>query len=224
MGGLSAELKYILEYSDETLLNYILYLQKSKELMLQKDQVLQGVEIAMGLGKQAIGSVEGKIRDLPGLLDHFGIERIYSIRADIRKNPIRAYYDPNKKHISINLDSVRTTYHILQIYNLPYYRESTIYRMHVLHEIYHHMEEFLTGHADDVVRSKLGLQCNLSIFSDISAFSFVNSLLGGFPCQIIDLLWLCYFNEGQEKLLYELARDWNREQTRSTLCYDFKIK
>ncbi len=213
MGGLSAELKYILEYSDEMLLNYMLYLQKSKAFMLPKDQALQGVEIAMELGKQAIASIGEKIGDLPRLLDHLEIERIYSIRADIRKNPIRAYYDPCKKSISINLDSIITTYHILQIYDLPYYRESTIYRMHMLHEIYHHMEESLTGYADDIVRSKLGLQCSLSIFSDISAFSFVNSFLGGFPCQIIDLLWQCYFNEGQEKLLYKLARDWNGGQT-----------
>lgn len=208
MDGLSAELKYILEYSDEMLLNYILYLQESEAFKLPKDMALQGAEIAMMLGRQAMASAGGKTGDIPGLLEHLGIGRVCSIRADIGKNYVRAYYDPCEKSININPNSIKSTYNILQIYNLPYYSEDTIYKMHVLHELYHHMEASLTGHTDDIVRSMLGLQCNLNIFSDISAFSFTNSFFGGFPCQISDLLWRCYFNNGQDKLLYRLVREY----------------
>lgn len=189
------------------LLNYILYLQESEIFRLPKDKALYGAEIAMGLGKAAMVLIGEKTENLSALLEYLGIEKICSIQSDIFESPVRAYYTPHDKSININRDSINTTYNILRIYNLPYFSESIIYKMYVLHEVFHHIETYLTGYADDVIKSKLRVQSNLSIFRDISAFSFVNSILSGFPCQITDLLWRCYFNKGQEELLYKLVKE-----------------
>lgn len=207
----------IIELCDDVSLDMLLTLQNPifSKLSGEEKKRLQG--IAANIGADYFLRYFNKENTLKLELGRLGVSRVISFEEDGEINSTsRAYYNPATKIISINNAAMDDSYHLIAEYGLPIYCRESMKKIHILHELFHHIEEHWAEPVDEVMARRLGCRVNPA-FRDIAAFKFVNKATGLPPCQLIDFLWLCRYAPAALNHIYSVFREEFTSNTRPLL-------
>jgi hypothetical protein len=210
MAEVEYKIRSILENGNQETLNYILYLQGLELRELNTKQKCDLADLAAFEGNNAVKYLPFTNCSAEELAFKIGVKDICYIKRGAEKNSLRAYYEPDTSRIFINNDSIEKMMKILKYYELNYFNARDILRMHILHEVFHHIEEKFERRVDTVIKRKINTSSNFEVFRDIAAFSFVNTYEKTFTCQITDFLWKCYFYPDSIDSMYNVMIDYMR--------------
>lgn len=193
MAEIDDMIKWILEMYTEEMFNEILYLKSPELIGLSYSKRLHIARCCASIGKNGLKHILNRDFSVQDLALKMGVRKICYFNEEFGKNGVRAYYEPSTVIIHINDNSILQQMNILKFYELDYFSRYDILNMHILHELFHHMEYTSLGNVEVLVKKRFNIDGEFNIFRDIAAFSFVNGYQNSFPCQIIDFLWKCYF-------------------------------
>ena len=121
----------------------------------------------------------------------YGIAHIVTFSdANIHDESHRAYYLPETKMIQYNDNVLEKLYQFCEQEKI-HLEKREVLQMILLHEFFHHLEEWHYETVNMTLSKKIGCRIN-PIYREIAAFAFVNAYIQPIKCQCIDLVWLKY--------------------------------
>lgn len=224
MAEITYKIKHILENGTQGMFNYILFLQNPELNRIGNKLKMQLADWSAAEGEKALSRIPCRDCSVEDLALKMGVKRIHYINEGFGQDTVRAYYEPSSATIVVNTNSIAGQMRILEYYGLRYFSEYDILKMHLLHELFHHIEDKITDRIDALIKEKFQITGDLGIFRDIGAFGFVNAYLNTFPCQIIDFTWKCYFYPESIDTLFSLMAEWESVEGMGTVHYHSKGK
>ncbi|SCX74863.1 hypothetical protein [Alkaliphilus peptidifermentans] len=192
MAGLDQKARHVLEFCNSQQLDILLLLQTIGFKRISIDSIKRMQSMAASLGEQYYVRHYHPDNTLSQELLRLGIKNITSFSEKQEHSlKARAFYNANSCTISINDSALDELYTILCQYGMVYYSRYDLKNTHLLHELFHHIEEKYEQPVNLVMEKMLNHPVSAG-FRDIAAFAFVNYAIRPNICQILDFIWLCY--------------------------------
>lgn len=148
-------------------------------------------DAAIKLGEDIARKTPINMESLKASMYLYGIEHIVTFSSEnIQSQQDRAYYLPETKMIQYNQNLVEKIGHYCELEKL-HIKKQDLLNMILLHEFFHHLEEWFYETVDVSIGKKFGYTVN-PIYRELAAFAFVNIYIHPIKCQSIDLVWLKY--------------------------------
>jgi hypothetical protein len=161
---------------------------------------------AVKIGKDIACKTPINMEEVKSDICRFGVAHIVSFsNENIYSENHRAYYLPEAKTIQYN-DSVLEKLHQFCKLEKMHLEKQEVLKIILLHEFFHHLEEWYYEAVDMTLFKKNGYRIN-PIYREIAAFAFVNEYIQPIKCQSIDLVWLKFTQpnifENLKKIYYK---------------------